>query len=241
MPAWLIPAAISAGTALASHLAGQRQADIRRQRIEGVFRGIEENRTRRIAEATKKIGTYTAGLRKGAEAKAARLEMASGREGSATALAPVLTGKVARAGSNALENALTSINEQADREKMNAEYAKADEPIEPGFFDYVGEVGQGASRFLALQNMMEPDQTALAAEKERLGGFENPVTGETDLPVTVEPYQGQVYQPGQSEDYRSLRATQGITGAKNFGSLYNKNNYLSQDVNAFRTSRRRSS
>lgn len=187
MPAWLLPAALAAGSNIFSEISAARARKKRTERIDGLFREIESNRQRRKAEAVQQIGTYTRGLRKSGEARAQRMELASGREGSATALAPAITGRIARAGSDALQNAFTTIDQSSDQQKMGLEYERAREPIEPGAADYISSALKIGSRFATQSNMEEQEELALKDQERR--AYTDELRDEIDQELTEE-FQG---------------------------------------------------
>ena len=168
----------------------ESEEDIRRRRINELLTSLETNRKTRLSEGVKQIGTYTAGLKKNAEAKAARTALASGREGTAQSLALPMTGQVARAGTKAVGDFTTATNRQYDAMRYDIQRDQASEPIEPGALDYLELAGEAGMKFSALKNIQGADEQRLKTDEANAASFINPASGEREFAPVLEEYKG---------------------------------------------------
>lgn len=161
-----IPLALIGGVGgFFSGLFGESEEDIRKQRIETLLKSIEENRTKRLAEGTKQISTYTKGLRQNEFARAERAALASGREGEARTLSLPGTAMIAREGNRATERFITDTNRIFDAAKYDVQRDIASEPIAPNAVDFIESAGLIGSQFASMKGVQKPGETQLRQDE----------------------------------------------------------------------------
>jgi hypothetical protein len=190
---------LGAGAGLLSGLFSKSDEELRAERIKALRNIYAEKRRSRLSDISKE----TQGLQRNAAFRSARLARSQGRESDVQSNAIPAEANVLRAGEYAKRRA----NEFFDTQDLNLENDIAAEPLPTQPVDIMESLGSIGSSFYRAKSMLAPGETELA-KREVEGAQASPSNldnlslGIAPNAVTVEPYQGPVYQPGEQPESR---------------------------------------